>query len=88
MSLLSGEEVDAADERKLLFESLRCTRTMNNTIIWITSPLILAFDLNTIRNILQTSPHLLNSKLYGYEGTDIFDIIPNVMDAAKFPTEY
>lgn len=35
-------------------------------------------NLTTIRNLFAVNRSLLNSKLHGYEGTDVYDTIPNV----------
>ena len=34
-----------------------------------------ACELNAIRNVLQVNRALVQSKMYGYEGSDVFDII-------------
>ena len=38
----------------------------------------IACELNAIRNVLQVNRALVQSKMYGYEGSDVFEIIKNV----------
>jgi hypothetical protein len=38
---------------------------------------IRACDLHIIRNVLQVNRTLLNAKMFGYEGTDVFEVIKN-----------
>lgn len=38
----------------------------------------LACDLHAIRTILQANRNLLNGKMFGYEGSDVYGIIKNV----------
>ena len=38
----------------------------------------IAFDLLSIRGILQANRALLTSKMHGYEGTDVYEVIQNV----------
>lgn len=37
-----------------------------------------ACDMQAIRNILSVNRTLVNAKMYGYEGTDVFEVIKNV----------
>lgn len=37
-----------------------------------------ACELNAIRNVLQVNRNLVHAKMYGYEGSDVFEIIKNV----------
>jgi hypothetical protein len=39
---------------------------------------IIACDLHAIRSILQANRNLLNGKIFGYEGSDVYGIIKNV----------
>ena len=36
-----------------------------------------ACELNAIRNVLHVNRNLVQSKLYGYEGSDVFEVIKN-----------
>ncbi len=42
-----------------------------------------ACELNAIRNVLQVNRGLVHSKLFGYEGSDVFEVIKNVSTLAK-----
>ena len=40
--------------------------------------ILTAFDLLSIRGILQANTALLTAKMHGYEGTDVYEVIQNV----------
>lgn len=46
----------------------------------------IACELNAIRNVLQVNRSLVQSKMYGYEGSDVFEIIKNVSRLIHFQT--
>jgi hypothetical protein len=43
----------------------------------------IACDLHAIRSILQANRNLLNGKMFGYEGSDVYGIIQNVRDPSR-----
>jgi hypothetical protein len=48
---------------------------MQNAVVLFTE---LENQLNVIRNVLQVNRNLIHSKMYGYEGSDVLEVIKNV----------
>lgn len=74
--------MDEDAQKGLLFAAIRGWRFLwfrghANILLSLLLPII-ACELNAIRNVLQVNRGLVQSKMYGYEGSDVFDIIKNV----------
>lgn len=70
-------------QKSLLFKAIRGRYplplpTFKNLHYGLFHLLMIACELHAIRTILQANRTLLNSKMFGYEGTDVFEIIKNV----------
>ena len=80
---MTDRQPDEETQKRILFDSLRCKNSSifpsEISIILITKLLqYIAFDLLSIRGILQSNIALLTAKMHGYEGTDVYEVIQNV----------
>lgn len=69
-------------QQSILFKAIRGQSEATHYEISIANSLcgvaFLACDLHVIRSVLQVNRTLLNAKMFGYEGTDVFEVIKNV----------
>lgn len=82
LSISKVSSMTLVEQSRALFESIRGKFNFEKYFIYVNIYLFIIYildgDIPAIRNILQVNRSLLVDKIFGFEGHDIYGIIPNV----------